>query len=206
MTIEIFSHRAMLNANENSLEGILNCIKYNCSLELDLRYNGQVYLSHDKNSSNVLFKDACKILQNSKSFISLHIKEFSAIPHIVKILNNFPIQNNLFIFMTDVDYKKIKNIVNDNVEVANYTSNFPSIRDSKFYWCDETQSKWYDKKILKDLHTNNFFCIAMSPELTKKVSKQEIHSEWNRLINLDFDGICTDFPLELKDFVESNSI
>lgn len=205
MTLEIFSHRAMLNATENSLEGISNCVKHNFSFELDLRYNDQVYLSHDKNSFNVLFKDACKILQNSKSFIALHIKEFSAIPHIVKILHNFSIQNNLFIFMTDVDYEKIKNITNDDIKVAYYASNLPSIKDSKFYWCDEIQSKWYNKKTLKDLHTNNFFCIAMSSELTKKVSKQEIYSEWNRLINLDFDGICTDFPLDLKNFVENNS-
>ena len=48
MTLEIFVHRAMLNANENSLDGILNCVKNNFSLELDLRYNEYVYLSHDK--------------------------------------------------------------------------------------------------------------------------------------------------------------
>ena len=67
MTLEIFVHRAMLNANENSLDGILNCVKNNFSLELDLRYNEYVYLSHDKDSPNTLFEDACKILQNSKS-------------------------------------------------------------------------------------------------------------------------------------------
>jgi len=206
MTLEIFVHRAMLNAKENSLEGILNCVKNDFSLELDLRYNGHVYLTHGKNSSNTLFEDACKILQNSKSLISLHIKEFFAIQNTIEIINKFSLQNNSFLFMTDFDYNDVKNIVTNNVEIAYYASNLPSITNSKFYWCDETQSKWYDKKNLEDLHAHNIFCIAMSPELTKKANKDEIQSEWERFINLDFDGICTNFPLELKDFVENSSI
>jgi len=206
MTLEIFAHRAMLNANENSLDGVLNCVKNNFSLELDLRYNEHVYLAHDKNSSNVLFEDACKILQNSKSFISLHIKEFSAILKTIELIKQFSLQNNSFLFMTDFAYDDIKNIVTDNVKIAYYASHLPPITDSKFYWCDELQSKWYTKKILKDLHVHKFFCIAMSVELTKKVNKQEIQFEWERLIDLDFDGICTKSPLELKDFAENISI
>ncbi len=76
MTLEIFVHRAMLNANENSLDGILNCVKNDFSLELDLRYNEHVYLSHDKDSPNTLFEDACKILQNSKSLFPYTLKNF----------------------------------------------------------------------------------------------------------------------------------
>jgi len=206
MTIEIFVHRAMLNANENSLAGILNCVKNDFSLELDLRYNEHVYLTHDKNSSNILFEDACKILQNSKFLISLHIKEFSAIQNTIEIIKKFSLQNNSFLFMTDFTYTDIKNIATNSVEIAYYASNLPTMTDSKFYWCDELQSKWYTKKILEDLHVHNFFCIAMSTELTKKANKQEIQFEWERLIDLDFDGICTKSPLELKDFAENISI
>ena len=206
MTLEIFVHRAMLNANENSLDGILNCVKNNFSLELDLRYNEYVYLSHDKDSPNTLFEDACKILQKSKSLISLHIKEFFAIQNTIEIIKKFSLQNNSFLFMTDFAYTDIKNIATNSVEIAYYASNLPLITNSKFYWCDELQSKWYTKKILEDLHVHNFFCIAMSTELTKKANKQEIQFDWERLINLGFDGICTNFPLELKDFADNISI
>jgi len=206
LTVEIFVHRVMLNANENSIEGILNCIKYNFSIELDLHYDKFVNISHDKDFSNVLFKDACKILKDSKCFISLHIKEFSAIAPTIKIIKEFSLQNNSFLFMTDKDYKNIKDAATKDIEIGYYASHYPSFIGSKFYWCDETQSRWYNKKILEDLHKHNFFCIAMSPELTKKINKQEIQSEWKRLINLNFDGICTDFPLELKKFMENNLI
>ena len=206
MTLEIFSHRAILDANENSLEGISNCLKYNFSLELDLRYNQDVYLSHDKKFSNILFEDACKILQNSNSYIALHMKEVSAIHDTIEIIKDYSLENNSFLFMTDIDYNIIKNIVNNNFQIAYYTSIAPPITDSTFYWCDEIKSKWYDKKIIENLHANNILCIAMSPELINQVNKQEIYSEWERLINLDFDGICTDFPLELKHFEENISI
>ena len=203
MIKQIFAHRAILNSPENSLEGIQNCVDNNLSIELDLRYNGSVYLAHDKIKSNVLFEDACKILTNSQSFVSLHLKELSVINYTIKIIKKYSLQKKCFLFMTDLDYKKIKNIVSNDIDVGYYASSVPMKTNSKFYWCDELKSKWYDKKIIQDLHTQNIFCIAMSPELTKKTSKNEIKLEWERLINLNFDGICTDFPLELNDFVRN---
>jgi hypothetical protein len=206
MTVEIFVHRALFNKNENSIEGILNWTKNNFNLELDLRYDELVYLSHDKTYSNELFKDACKIFKNSKSIISLHVKEFSAILPTIKLIEEFSLYHNSFLFMTDFNYQNLKHLAINNIEIGYYASHLPSFSGSKYYWCDEIQSKWYTKKILEDLHSHNFFCIAMSPELTKQTNKQEIQSEWERLINLNFDGICTDLPLELKDFMEKISI
>ena len=41
----------------------------------------------------------------------------------------------------------------------------------------------------------------MSKELLKPCEIGEIRNEWNRLIDLKVDGICTDFPFLLKEYL-----
>ena len=52
-----------------------------------------------------------------------------------------------------------------------------------------------------DNKKSNITCITMSRELLSKSNLNEIKIEWNRLSKLGTDGICTDFPNELKKFV-----
>ena len=44
----------------------------------------------------------------------------------------------------------------------------------------------------------------MSKELLKSCEIDEIRNEWNRLLKLKVDGICTDFPLLLKEYLNQN--
>jgi glycerophosphoryl diester phosphodiesterase len=41
----------------------------------------------------------------------------------------------------------------------------------------------------------------MSKELLKPCEMSEIKNEWDRLVDLKADGICTDFPLLLKEYL-----
>ncbi len=69
-------------------------------------------------------------------------------------------------------------------------------------WCDEIQEKWYSKEIFSELHKNNKIIYVMSLELVKTCNENEIVSEWQRLINLGIDGICTKYPEKLMKFVK----
>jgi len=198
--IEIFSHRAIFNSKENTLDGLKYCLKNGFAVELDLQYNDFVYLSHDQTNSGPSFEDACKIIKNSKSKVSLHLKERQAISHVSKLILESSIQNQCFLFMTQHDYSTVRRLVDKEIQVANYSNKRPQATNTRILWCDESGEKWYDEKIILQLHVQKKFLIAMSPELLYHVQNGEIESEWRRLMELGFDGLCTDFPERLLEF------
>ena len=43
----------------------------------------------------------------------------------------------------------------------------------------------------------------MSPELLEEKNMDVIKDEWDRLISLKFNGICSNFPIELKKWMDN---
>ena len=197
--IDIFSHRALFNGIENSRDGIIDAIQSNFGLELDLRCNSRgVYLSHDKSKSGELFANICPLLINYTLPIALHIKELECTEKIVDILNDYDIKN-CFLFDSDYDYISNKS---RKFNVALYVNSKPVKNNAKIFWCDEVQEKWYSKQIIKELHDDGKILYAVSQELVIDSNFSEIVKDWNRLIEFGFDGICTNFPKQLYEFLQ----
>ena len=55
--IRIFAHRAKIEEKENTLEGIKFFVKNKIDIELDIRKNQELYLSHDKSNNGNLFEE-----------------------------------------------------------------------------------------------------------------------------------------------------
>lgn len=198
---EIFAHRALCGSKENSIKGITNCIKLGIGIELDIRgKTDTTYISHDPTNDGELFDAACKILENSNSKIALHIKEIDALEEVVKIITKHSINKNCFIFADSINYDIIDNLVGETVEVAFYANKKPSNVNAKILWCDELKAKWYEKNFIKELHKENKVMYAMSKELLEPCNNEDIITDWKRLLELQFDGICTDYPRELYQF------
>ena len=198
--IEIFAHRAIFDLQENTLQGIKKYMQLNIGLELDLRINKKgVYMSHDKTGQGESFDEACRTLKNSNCKIALHIKELDAVTEIIKIINKHSINNNCFLF--DTDYERICSLVRRNVEVAFYASQKPENIRARILWCDEVRAPWYNKETISNLHKENKTLYAVSKELINSHTKSEIISDWDRLLDLGFDGICTNHPIELASYV-----
>lgn len=201
--ITIFAHRAIINSKENSVEGILDCIKQNFSIELDLRIkNDFVYMSHEPDIKGDSFETACKILKKTKHRIALHVKETKAVKKIIKLLYKYSIYSNCFLFSDSESYTTLKKLANDYVEVASYVSKKPESIKSSILWCDESKGQWYSAKIFDKLHLHNKIIYAMSKELLEPSTMKEIVSDWKRLLKLNLDGICTDYPNKLAEFLK----
>ena len=197
--LEIFAHRALLNGIENSVKSIPFYKKLGIGIELDIRYgNNGVYMSHDPVESGDLFEDVCKICSDSKIRIALHIKEPKAITEVVELLKKYSI-NNYFLFNTE-NFKFLE--ITEQEKIAAYLSQKQDKVKEKILWCDEIQSKWYTKEIITELHKKNKIVYGMSLEVVKTCNESEIFMEWNRLINLGIDGICTKYPEKLIKFVK----
>lgn len=196
--MEIFAHRALFDSKENSILGIENYVHHGMGIELDLRFGKHgIYMSHDPLKDNELFEEACKILKKTNSKIALHIKEIEAVSEVVKLIDTYSIRN---CFLFDTDYEKISHLAGGLVEVGFYASEKPENVTAKILWCDEVKSRWYDKEVISTLHKQNKILYAVSRESVEKCSMSNILSDWERLIKLGFDGICTNYPNELMNF------
>ena len=89
----------------------------------------------------------------------------------------------------------------ENIKYAYYQNKFENKISAKILWCDESNEVWYDQKTFSDYKKKNRTIITMSKELLKPCEIGEIRNEWNRLIDLKVDGICTDFPFLLKEYL-----
>ena len=194
--LEIISHRGICDSDESSLTGIKNCIKYNFGVELDIRIkHNDVYISHDVSIDGVLLSDACNIMDESKIRKIFHIKEIEALDNTIDILikNNI---KNFFLFNTENN----KFSSGKNVPTADYINRKPTHIDSMILWCDETYEKWFDKQIISDLKKQDRFIFAHSAELINECTMSEIKKEWDRINQLGFHGICTNFPKECSKY------
>lgn len=197
--LEIFAHRALLNGIENSVKSIPFYKKLGIGIELDIRYgNNGVYISHDPVESGDLFEDVCKICSNSKIRLALHIKEPKAMTEVMELLKKYSI-NNYFLFNTE-NFKFLE--ITEQEKIAAYLSQKQDKVKEKILWCDEIQSKWYTKEIIAEIHKKNKIVYGMSLEVVKTCNESEIFMEWNRLIDLGIDGICTKYPEKLIKFVK----
>jgi glycerophosphoryl diester phosphodiesterase len=195
---EIFAHRALINSEEHSIKGILKYIDLGLGIELDLRKSSHgIYLSHDPTNSGILFRDICPILLKSESTIALHIKELTASEDIKDIINEFSLEK---IFVFDTDYEYVSKMFS-TTDVAYYASKIPSNNiNAKIFWCDELEKKWFTKENIDKMHMRNKTIYSVSRELVKQSTMEEIYEDWGRLIKVGFDGICTNYPLELQQF------
>jgi len=197
--LEIFAHRALLNGVENHVETIPHFKKLNIGIELDLRYCERgPYISHDISEKGDLFEDVCKICSNSNIRMALHIKEIEAINDTIKLLKKYSLKN-YFLFNTE-NYDLSKRV--DENFVASYVTKKQDKKDTNLLWCDEIGEKWYTSELISDLHKQKKIIYGMSLEVVKTCNESEIIKEWERLIDLGIDGICTKFPEKLDIFVK----
>lgn len=199
--IEIFSHRAIFNGIENSAKSIPYYKKLGIGIELDLRYNNnQVYISHDPTNQGDLFEEVCKQWDKSEIKIALHVKESKVINPLIEILKKYSMINYFLFDTENFEYNKLI----DKTKIADYVIKKDQDIKRKILWCDEIQNKWYSKEIVKNLHQKNKLIYVMSLEVVEKCNEKSVHLEWERLINLGVDGICTKYPEKLIKFVKGD--
>ena len=200
--LQIFGHRAIFNGIENSVESISYYKKLGIGIELDLRsnYDNQVYVSHDATNKGDFFEEICKKCEKSEIKMALHIKESKTIPAVINILKKFSLKNY---FLFDTENFEYNNLI-DKTKIADYVVKKDQNIMGEILWCDEIQNKWYSKEIIKNLHQKNKLIYVMSLEVMKKCDNESIYLEWDRLINLGVDGICTKYPEKLMRFVKGD--
>lgn len=204
----IISHDVNLKRQKNLGKNVTD-LNFKELIELMIPSFEQVLNCFKKNAKN-------------KQFMAIHIKDemqTNIIEEVIKTLRYEELVKECFVFdLTTNGAKHAKQLCPDlriglSIGEKKYTGTiylFEEIKDdlnADIVWWDEWNSGLYNEENALKIKESGKLNFAISPELhkvhghPKGDNLEEIKKVWRELIKWKVDGICTDFPLELREFL-----
>ena len=171
------------------------------------------------------FDDFCKLFKKYKlegQLVALHIKDENQ-GHILELLVNciqkYNIEKDCLIFdLTLEGTKKIKKLepkisIGLSIGEKRYSKTiylWEDVKDFKKFdivWWDEWESGLYTKQNAEAIKATDKKIFAISPELHRLhahpngADLKGIFSVCEKIVLFNIEGICTDFPLKFRDFL-----
>ncbi len=147
---------------------------------------------------------------NSKVFV--HIKKLEDVFSVLSL--NFDLRDRLRLFACDnLTWKLVEAIKGKytNYQVGLHVTEDSSYRDKEhfsrvdFIWADEITKKSITPELVNLSHSLGKPIYAISPELIpESIFNADIQARWKELVQAGVDGICTDKPCELAQFLKNN--
>lgn len=149
---------------------------------------------------------------NYNNLVFIHIKELKDIDRVIEILDGYNLSENVRFFAVDEltldlikiikrNYPKFKAGLhfNDNSKI-----NEEDFRLTDFIWADEINKENITKELVDFSHRFREPIYVISPELiSESVFNADIRRRWKEFIDMNVDGICTDKPTELLEFLKN---
>jgi len=160
---------------------------------------------------------------DGKYLCALHVKEDTqtefSFKNFSNIFKKYNLYKKIFLFDLTIESTRLLKKIDPNIDIAITVSDkkfeptvyqWEEVKDEKFeiVWAAEFRNL-YQKEFIESIKNNNKRLIAVSPDVHKHphLSHPKAHSgyknTWKDLIKWSVDGICTDHPDELKDFMHS---
>lgn len=229
--MRIFAHRGLCRAHtENSIEAFSEAISKGFDIEADLRsHKKEIILSHGPASSHrqnpAKLRELFAMLKGD-TLAALHIKEGSG-AEIISALTGFiskkpgkrPYKNFFFFDLTLEAAEHLKKLFPESeVGISICENDFKGRRPNTIYtydeaakspywdivWADEWHTGLYTEEFISRCKQDKKKIYAVSPELHRNTHpfSQNPARVWEKLISLNIDGICTDYPEKLGSLFE----
>ena len=207
--MKIISHRGFWKSNEekNKLVSFERTIKNGFGTETDLRdHNGQIIISHDIASDNILYLDNLfSLFSDLKLTLALNIKS-DGLQNILKNkINEFNITDYFVFDMSIPDtLNYIKNGFKVFIRQSEYENDLPFYHEIDGIWLDSFESIWYNKDLIfSHLKNKKKVCIVSS-----ELHGRDYIDHWELIKSWKINGnenllLCTDFPLRAKKFFKN---
>ena len=206
--MKLIAHRGYwLNPNEkNSITAFNRALVHGFGIETDLRdLNGKLVVSHDiPNANAVSIEDFIQVLMREKiqSPIALNIKS-DGLYDLVKTFLDASAIENAFVFDMSVPdmLGYFRSGITTYTRLSEYEKHAAFLNKCEGVWLDAFEEEWFDKVLIKSLLDDCKKISFVSPELHGRDHKKL----WEFLIKNDFHQsqnifLCTDFPLEAKEY------
>lgn len=212
--MNIISHCGLWDSTtpKNSRQALEKALQHGFGIETDFRdQDGRLIISHhpplDKMSLELL--DLLEMLSNTSSplKIALNVKAMHLSELLVETLQNWKTNfDQTKIYFFDMSIPDQRNYLGAGLPTLSRQSEFESnpsfYEDARGIWLDAFESEWYDKELILEHLKKDKEVFVVSPELHKR--QHQIF--WNQLRQsgeLVHDpnlNLCTDFPLEAREF------
>lgn len=173
------------------------------------------HYKEDETQKLCSLKEMCELIKENPgdSFVFIHIKESEDINDVVKVLEEYDFSNRIRFFAVDKieeDFRKIMKEKYPKYKIglylpensANY--NEETFKEADFIWADEITMLWMTKEKVDLAHSLGKPFYAISPELIPtSIFNSDIEKRWKELLDINVDGICTDFPEKFLELVKS---
>jgi len=171
----------------------------------------------DTNQRLITFDRVCDLFNKYKSNkikIAIHVKDEDQkdiLTDLIKIVEDKNLLNCFFFFDLSLKGAKLVKDINPSIKVGisvgekRYNKTIYLWRDIanfKYFdivWWDEWKKGLYNRSNFQDIKKKDKTVFAISPELHKAHPRSDDYiSVWKELIDFGVDGICTNYPLELR--------
>ena len=171
---------------------------------------------YKKDSSQKLcsLNELCGLIKrkNYNNLIFTHIKKLKDIDNVIETLVDYDLSEIIKFFAVDEltlglikiikrNYPEYKAGLhfNDNSKI-----NEEEFKIADFIWADETTKENITSKLVNTAHRFGKSMYAVSPELIpESIFNKNIGGRWIELMEMNVDGICTDKPYELSEFLKN---
>jgi hypothetical protein len=206
--LNIIAHRGYwLNASEkNTTIAFSRALQHGFGIETDFRdFDGMLVVSHDPPSaSSMKISEFVNLYQDYpiSAPIALNIKSDGLYELVIDFMQRAKFKNA---FVFDMAVPDMRGYINKNIPIFTRLSEYerhPALLEScKGIWLDAFESEWYDKKIITNLLNQDKQIAIVSSELHGRsyASLWDLIKD-NHLHRNPLISICTDFPLQAKEF------
>ena len=199
--VEILAHRGFWKSVEEKNQKVAfeRAFDFGFGIETDLRdVCGKIVISHDMpKGDEITFEEVLKIMNGRNLPLALNIKADGQAKEIQRLLEKYN-HTNYFTFDMSIPEMVFQHKVGLKVftGLSDIITQPIMFEEAEGIWLDCFNSDWFDSSdILKLLDKGKKVCIV-SPDLHKR----EYKNIWQKYINVGGIMLCTDFPLEAKEY------
>ena len=199
--VEILAHRGFWKSIEEKNQKVAfeRAFDFGFGIETDLRdVCGKIVISHDMpKGDEITFEEVLKIMNGRNLPLALNIKADGQAKEIQRLLEKYN-HTNYFTFDMSIPEMVFQHKVGLKVftGLSDIITQPIMFEEAEGIWLDCFNSDWFDSSdILKLLDKGKKVCIV-SPDLHKR----EYKNIWQKYINVGGIMLCTDFPLEAKEY------
>jgi len=171
------------------------------------------------------FDEFCVLLQGHQRKVSIAIHVKGENERLLTLLSDritqHRLENKVFLFDLTSNGAKVVKEMNSNIKIALSVGEkryfhtiflWDDVKDFKemdHVWWDEWHSGLYTKENADLIKKENIPIYVVSPELHRHHnhpegnSLEDIKKVWGKLVQFGVDGICTDYPIELQEFLKT---
>lgn len=197
----IYAHRGLWNGDcslQNSPLAIENAFMVGLGVEIDLwKILDKIFITHEGDSMNFEFAEFFKIWSRYSYLpVAFNVKSDGIANHLGQ--KDIKFEKPSFFF--DMSYPELVKFKKNSLPFASRISELEPINSGmkaeELFWLDSFYSEWWiqEFKSVKSIFKKS---VIVSPELHNR----EHMEVWNFLKTQKPYGVCTDFPLELLEFI-----